>query len=120
MRAGYEIGSLSTKLRLGTPQISAVDGRVGDARLRYFMDHTDDPVIPRRGFSVESNFRWFDASPGTTSAFPAMDARVEYFQPVSRLASIFLTSEGGTTFGSRNTGVPQFFLGEHRGLARMA
>jgi NTE family protein len=111
VRVGYEIGSLSTKLRLGTPQIPAVDGRVGDARLRYFMDHTDDPVIPRRGFSVESNFRWFDASPGATSAFPAMDARVEYFQPVSSVASIFLSGEGGTTFGSRNIGVPQFFLG---------
>ena len=111
LRVGYEIGSLSTKLRLGTPQIPAVDGRVGDARLRYFMDHTDGPVIPRRGFSVGSNFRWFDASPGGTSAFPAMDAHVEYFQPVSSLASIFLSSEGGTTFGSRNTGVPQFFLG---------
>ena len=111
VRIGYEIGSLSTKLRLGTPQIPAVDGRVGDARLRYFMDHTDDPVIPRRGFSVESNFRWFDASPGATSAFPVMDAHLEYFQPVSSVASIFLSSEGGTTFGSRNTSVPQFFLG---------
>jgi NTE family protein len=112
VRVGYEVGSLSTKLRLGTPQIPAVDGRVGNARLRYFMDHTDDPVIPRRGFSVESNFRWFDASPGATSAFPVMDAHVEYFQPVSTLASIFVSSEGGTTFGSRNIGaVPQFFLG---------
>ena len=111
VRVGYEAGYLSTKLRLGTPQIPAVDGRVGAARMRYFMDHTDDPVIPRRGFSVESNFRWFDASPGATSAFPAMNAHLEYFQPVSRLASIFLSSEGGTTFGSRNTGIPQFFLG---------
>ena len=111
VRVGYELGSLSTKLRLGTPQIPAVDGRVGDTRLRYFMDHTDDPVIPRRGFSAESNFRWFDANAGATSAFPEMDARLEYFQPVSTLASIFLSSEGGTTFGSRNIGVPQFFLG---------
>jgi len=111
VRVGYEVGSLSTKLRLGTQQIPAVDGRVGAARMRYLMDHTDDPVIPRRGFSVESNFRWFDASPGATSAFPVMDAHAEYFQPVSRLASIFLSSEGGTTFGSRNTGIPQFFLG---------
>jgi NTE family protein len=111
VRVGYEVGSLSTKLRLGTQQIPAVDGRVGAARMRYLMDHTDDPVIPRRGFSVESNFRWFDASPGATSAFPVMDAHAEYFQPVSRVASIFLSSEGGTTFDSRNTGLPQFFLG---------
>jgi NTE family protein len=111
VRFGYEVGHLSSKLRLGTAQIPAVDGRVGAARMRLLLDHTDDPVIPRRGFSVTSNFRWFDSSPSATSSFPAMDARIEYFQPVSRGSSIFLTSEGGSTFGSRNTGLPQFFLG---------
>jgi NTE family protein len=111
VRMGYEVGVLSAKLRLGTPQIPAVDGRVGAARMRYLMDHTDDPVIPRRGFRVESIFHWFDASPGTTNSFPALDARIEFFQPVSQAASFFLSSEGGSTLGSRNTGVPQFFLG---------
>jgi NTE family protein len=111
MRAGYQVGGLDTELRLGTLHIPVVDGLVRSSRMRYFVDHTDDPVIPRRGFSVASNFHWFDASPGATSAFPTMDARVEVFQPVSRGASVFLTSEGGTTWGSRNTGLPQFFLG---------
>jgi len=111
VRVGYEVGHLSTRLRLGTPEIPAVDGRTGAARLRYLMDHTDDPVIPLRGVRWESNFRWFDSSPGATSSFPVLDARVEFFQPVSRAASFFLSSEGGSTFGSRNTGVPQFFLG---------
>ncbi|MCU1242577.1 MAG: putative esterase of the alpha-beta hydrolase superfamily [Candidatus Acidoferrum typicum] len=111
VRVGYEVGTLSTKLRLGTLEIPAVDGRTGAARMRYLMDHTDDPVIPRRGFRVESNFRWFDTSPGATSAFPVLDTKVDFFQPVSRVASFFLSSEGGSTFGSRNTGVPQFFLG---------
>jgi NTE family protein len=111
VRVGYEVGHLSTKLRLGTPEIPAVDGRTGVARLRYLMDHTDDPVIPRHGFRGESNFHWFDSSPGATSAFPLLDARVEFFQPVSSAVSFFLSSEGGSTFGSKNTGVPQFFLG---------
>jgi NTE family protein len=111
VRVGYEAGTLDTKLRLGTPQIPAVNGRTGAARMRYLMDHTDDPVIPRRGFRLESNFRWFDASPGATSAFPVLAAHVEFFQPVSHVASFFVSSEGGSTFGSRNTGVPQFFLG---------
>jgi NTE family protein len=111
VRVGYEVGHLSTKLRLGTPEIPAVDGRTGAARLRYLIDHTDDPVIPRRGFRGESNFHWFDSSPGATGAFPLLEARVEFFQPVSSAASFFLSSEGGSTFGSRNTGVPQFFLG---------
>ena len=111
LRVGYEVGSLNTKLRLGTPQIPSVEGRVGQARLHYLLDHTDDPVIPRRGFSAESNFRWFDQSPGAKDSFPSMDLKLGYFQPITRPASIFVQGEGGTTFGTTSTGIPQFFLG---------
>ncbi len=111
LRIGYEVGSLDTKLRLGQPEIPVVEGRVGQARLHYLLDHTDDPVIPRRGVKVETNFRWFDASPGAKAAFPSMDLKLGYFQPVTRSASVFLESEGGTTFGVTSTGIPQFFLG---------
>jgi NTE family protein len=111
LRVGYEIGSLNTKLRLGSPEIPSVQGRVGQTRLHYLLDHTDDPVIPRRGFSAESNFRWFDQSPGAQGGFPSMDLKLGYFQPITRPASLFVESEGGTTFGSSSTGVPQFFLG---------
>src|SRR6266571_4560240 len=111
LRVGYEVGSLNTKLRLGSPEIPSVEGRVGQTRLHYLLDHTDDPVIPRRGFSAETNFRWFDQSPGANGGFPSMDLKWGYFQPIARSASLFLESEGGTTFGSSSTGVPQFFLG---------
>jgi NTE family protein len=111
LRVGYQVGSLNTKLRLGSPQIPAVAGRVGQTRLHYLLDHTDDPVIPRRGFSAETNFRWFDQSPGAKGGFPAMDLKLGYFQPITKPASLFVESEGGTTFGSSSTGVPQFFLG---------
>jgi NTE family protein len=111
LRVGYEVGSLNTKLRLGSPEIPSVAGRVGQTRLHYLLDHTDDPVIPRRGFSAETNFRWFDQSPGASGAFPSMDLKLGYFQPIARPASLFLESEGGTTFGNKATGVPQFFLG---------
>ncbi len=111
LRVGYQVGSLNTKLRLGSPEIPSVQGRVGQTRLRYLLDHTDDPVIPRRGFSAETNFRWFDQSPGASGAFPSMDLKLGYFQPIAHPASFFLQSEGGTTFGSSSTGVPQFFLG---------
>src|SRR6266481_360152 len=111
LRVGYEIGSLNTKLRLGSPEIPSVEGRVGQTRLHYLLDHTDDPVIPRRGFSAETNFRWFDQSPGAPGGFPSMDLKLGYFQPIARPASIFVESEGGSTFGSTNTGIPQFFLG---------
>lgn len=111
LRVGYGIGSLNTKLRLGAPEIPSVEGRVGQTRLRYLLDHTDDPVIPRRGFSAETNFRWFDQSPAANGGFPAMDLKLGYFQPITKPASLFFESEGGTTFGATSTGIPQFFLG---------
>jgi len=111
LRMGYEIGSVDTKLRLGTPQIPAVDGPTRQARLHYLLDRTDDPVIPRRGGRLETNFHWFDQSPGASEAFPAMDLKVGYFQPIARSASVFFEGEGGTTFGTSSTGTPQFFIG---------
>ena len=111
LRVGYQVGSLNTKLRLGTPQIPAVEGRVGQSHLHYLLDHTDDPVTPRRGFTAESNFRWFDQSPGATTGFPSMDLKLGYFQPIARRVSLFAEGEGGTTFGASSTGIPRFFLG---------
>jgi NTE family protein len=111
VRVGYEVGYLSTRLRLGTPEFPTLKGRLGAARLHYLMDRTDDPVIPRRGTRVESTFRWYNTSPGAAESFPVMDLHVNYFQPISRAASLFVAGEGGTTFGTTNTGIPQFFLG---------
>ncbi len=111
VRVGYEVGYLNAKLRLGTPEFSSLQGRVGAARLHYLMDHTDDPVVPRSGYSVETNFRWLDTSPGATSAFPVMSAEIGYYHPITQPASVFIVGAGGTTFGSTKTGIPQFFLG---------
>lgn len=99
IRLGYDVGTLDARLRLGTAEFASISGRTGATRLHYLMDHTDDPVIPRRGVSVESTFHWYDTSPGATNSFPVMFARVEYFRPITRPASLFVVSEGGTTFG---------------------
>jgi NTE family protein len=111
LRVGYELGNVSSRLRLGTLQIPTIKGQVSAARLRFLLDHTDGPVVPRHGYAFETNFRWYDNSPGAPNAFPAMDAHLGYFHPVSRAGSVFLVSDGGTTFGFRDTGLPQFFLG---------
>ena len=111
VRAGYEVGDLDAKLRLGTPEFASVSGRTGNFRFALLIDHADDPIIPRRGYRFDTLFRYVDTSPGATENFPAMDMRFSYFQPVSRPGSIFFTAEGGSTFGFRNTGIPQYFLG---------
>lgn len=111
VRLGYEVGFLDARLRLGTPQFSPVEGRTGDFKFHFLMDRTDDPVIPRRGFGAETTFRWFESSPGASQQFPAMQLNLRYFQPITRPASLFVTAEGGSTFGYQGTGIPQFFLG---------
>ncbi len=111
LRAGYEVGLFSNKQRIGAPLLATVNGQRSGTRLRYVTDWTDDPIIPRRGVRIESSFHWYDTSPGAAEAFPMLETRIGYFQPISRPASVFLISAGGTTFGAQQTGLPQFFLG---------
>jgi NTE family protein len=117
VRAGYEVGYLDTHLRLGTPQFTSTAGRVGDTKFHFLSTHTDDPIAPRDGYSFETTFRWFDTNPGATGSFPSLQGQWMYFQPITKPSSIFVQAEGGTTFGSRRIGVPQFFLG---GPARLS
>jgi NTE family protein len=111
VRAGYEVGYFNPDLRLGDVLFPRNNGRFGDTRLRFLTDHRDDFITPRRGYSAQATFRWYDTNPGATSAFPSLEAQVEYFVPITKPASLFIVGQGGTTFGSNNVGVPQFFLG---------
>ena len=111
-RVGYEVGDLDARVRLGQAQFPNVAGRTGNTKLHFLIDHTDDPLVPRRGYTGETTFRWYDTSPGAPEGFPTMQATIQYFKPITRPASIFLSAEAGTTFGTRDTGtVPEFFLG---------
>jgi NTE family protein len=111
LRAGYEVGYLDARLRLGTPEFAPIAGRVGDTKLHFLTAHTDDPIAPRNGYSFESTFQWFDTNPGASGPFPSLHAQGMYFKPITRPASIFVEAEGGSTLSSHRVGVPQFFLG---------
>lgn len=111
IRAGYGIGFTNEYLRLGTPDFASTNGRVGQFHMRYVLDHTNDAVIPTRGYYAQSNFYFYDTYPDATEAFPSMTATLQYFQPVFHGDVAFVTGTGGSTFGYRNTGDPQFFLG---------
>jgi NTE family protein len=111
VRVGYGIGYTDASLRLGTPDFSSYNGRVGALHARYVLDHTNEAVIPTNGYYLQSNFYYYDTFPNAPQAFPLLDVTAQYFQPVLHRDSIFLIANGGTTFGYHNTGVPQFFLG---------
>jgi len=116
VRAGYEIGYLDARLKLGTPEFSSVKGQVGATRFRFTIDHLDEPIIPRRGYLSELTFHWVDTSPGASAAFPTLDLRTEFFKPVSKPASVFFAAQSGSTIGYDHTGIPQYFLGGTAGL----
>ena len=112
VRVGYEVGDLDARVRLGQAQFPNIAGRTGNTKVRFLTDHTDDPIIPRRGYSFSTTFRWWDTSPGAPEGFPTMEGQLQFFQPITQPGSIFISAFGGTTFGTRDTGpVPEFFLG---------
>lgn len=108
---GYGIGYGSADLRLGQPQFSSISGRVGAFQMQYVRDHTNEPVIPTKGYYLKSKFYWFDTNPGATEAFPSEDLYAAYFHPAFKNGTVYAIARGGSTFGSLGTGTPQFFLG---------
>ena len=111
LRVGYEAGFTSAHLNLGTAEFVSVSGRIGDTHIHFRTDHTDDPIVPRRGYNVDARFHWYDAYPGAAEPLPVLETRLEGFKPVSAKGSVFASADGGSTFGIRNTGIPLFFLG---------
>jgi len=111
-RVGYSIGYYDDYLRLGTPEFTSSSGEIAALRVRYILDHTNDPVIPTRGYYIQSLFHFYNDYPGATEDFPTLQVTLNGFQPVSSQGSLFLTTSGGTTFGFRHVGSPPpFFLG---------
>jgi NTE family protein len=111
IRVGYQIGYSNTLLNLGKANFASVSGRLGDTHIHFLTDHTDDPIVPRSGYKADATFRWFDAYPGAIDGLPAIQATIEDFHRVSPKGSIFVSGEGGTTFGVHDVSFPLFFLG---------
>jgi NTE family protein len=117
LRVGYAIGFDDYTLRLGTPEFASFSGAVGAFQMRYVRDHTNEAVIPTAGHFLQMNFRWYDNNPGATEAFPSMELFASYYRPVSSQGSIFVNTQGGSSFGARHVGTPIFFLGGPRLLS---
>ncbi|MGC2197293.1 MAG: patatin-like phospholipase family protein, partial [Terriglobales bacterium] len=111
LRFGYQIDHFSLTRNIGIPALlSNVSGRQGFTRLRYIIDHTDDPTLPRQGYLLQSNFEFYDSNPSATEHFPVGEIRSGVFHKLGK-NSVFMLASGGSTFGHRNTGLPMFGLG---------
>ncbi len=111
IRLGYEIGYLDPSLSIGSPVLPEPSGRTGVSSIRYRLEKLDSPLVPRTGEVVRLRAGWTDAAPGAIDGFPVSEVYMGVIRPVSKRASVFLQTYGGTTFGHSDTGIPQFFLG---------
>ena len=84
VRAGYEIGYLDAKLKLG---YSAVP--IGQGASRALHDFASSPTTATiRSFHARViwaswTFHWMDTSPGAPAAFPNLESKTEFFKVVS-------------------------------------
>ena len=112
LRFGYQLEHLSLTRAIGVPGLlNNASGRQGFSRVRYIIDHTDDPTLPRKGYFAQSRLEFYDANPSATEHFPIAELRAGIFHPILKTNSIFVIASGGSTMGYRNTGLPTFGLG---------
>lgn len=111
LRMGYQAGYQKVSEELGIPVTPAVRGRFGITSVRYRLDRFDDPVIPRSGVRVESNFKFYDANPGTANVVPTEELSLGWAQRTSERSSLLFFASGGTVFSTRHAGFPPFTLG---------
>ena len=112
LRVGYQIEDQKFTPRIGDPNlVPTIQGRVGFTRVQYVLDRVDDAVIPRSGYDFRVDGEWHDAQPGSTEAFPTLEAEARYFKKLDAPSSLFFGASGGTTFGYQGVGVPVFSLG---------
>ena len=68
LRVGYEGGWQDFARQIGNPNELAIISPAATvpARIQYKLDRLDDPVIPRAGQSLQTDFLWTNASPIAT------------------------------------------------------
>ena len=111
IRLGYDSGYLDASLRVGDAVLPTPSGRVGATSIRYSLNRLDNPIVPRSGEVARLRTQWNDATPGAPGGFPLAEVSFGLVHRISRPGSVYVQGFGGTTFGHRDTGLPQFFLG---------
>jgi NTE family protein len=111
LRVGYQAADLSQSIRVGSPTLPAESGRVGFTKVSFSQNRLDNAVIPREGTSLDLTWHWNDANPGANEQFPTARGRFRYFRKVGKPDSVFVTAQGGTSFGYQQVGLPIFGLG---------
>jgi NTE family protein len=110
-RLGYEGGYERLSPEIGSiPTIPTTSGGTGDVRIQYQLNTLDEPVIPRSGTSLLMYTKGYNANPAAPGPFPLSEIQAQSFFRLSAPSSVFVTVNGGSSYGYK-TGVPAFSLG---------
>jgi NTE family protein len=110
-RLGYEGGYERLSPEIGNlPTVPTTSGQTGDIRLQFLLNTLDNPVIPRSGSSGLIYAKGYNANPAASGAFPLSEVQAQHFFRLSVPSSVFVTANGGSSYGYK-TGIPAFSLG---------
>jgi NTE family protein len=110
-RLGYEGGYERLSPEIGNlPTVPTTSGQTGDIRLQFQLNTLDNPVIPRSGSSGLIYAKGYNANPAASGAFPLSEVQAQHFFRLSVPSSVFVTANGGSSYGYK-TGIPAFSLG---------
>ncbi len=110
MRLGYEGGWQKYQRQSGDPTLPDFSGPFASLRLQYELDRLDEPVLPRQGHYLRTNFFWHNVNPVNAPQFPSLEGLFQNYFKLNDPSSVFLNASAGTTFDFY-TGLPQFSLG---------
>ena len=112
LRAGLQVGWLKYSNETGTSLVpDSFRGTQRTVRLRYTLDHLDDPTVPTRGMGLDSLFLYYDRRAGSAESIPSLELKIQGYRPINEKGSIYAIGSAGSTFGFQDTGFPLFALG---------
>lgn len=117
-RAGVEIGHLRTRLRIGSPAYTNIDGSYKAFNVRLAYDNQDSPQVPTHGARVVWNGQYYFDGP-LPKSFPATNLEASYFHSLSEQNLLFVLGGGGSSFGSRLPLPLQYTLGRPLALGAL-
>jgi NTE family protein len=111
LRLGYEGAYERLSPIVGNSTVlPTVSGQTGDIRAQYWLEDTDNPVLPHAGRRLLLYTKGYVAHPDAPGAFPLAEVQSSNFFRLNGRSSVYFNPSGGTSFGYK-TGIPAFSLG---------
>jgi NTE family protein len=121
-RVGFDVADIQGRRRVGSPDLPDVDGSERYAHIDFILDSQTSPLVPTRGFRVQSTLRRYFAAPRASGpiagvipdspqSFVTGEVRMSWFSRTRHRADrLFVSAEAGSAFGAHPL-VNDFSLG---------